>query len=322
MRTPSTDPDQLAGRPDDDLYALLGQVTDDGSDLLALLAPAAGLDTLPNGHATARRTHQRKVTKSHATGRRLQRTGAVATVIALAWWGVGDTVVGRWQQYELRAELADRGAVDFGLASIAGPVLQANGASFGLGGGPVSAAQATLIVLPGEDDVEGPNTAASPDAQPDASQTFRLQAPSIGLDWVTGVGVSTAHLKRGPGWMPGTAPPGAGGNTVISGHRTTYGAPFNRIDELTIGARITVDLGATGQAVYEVKDRFVVTPDMISVAYPTDASVLTLTTCTPTGSAKYRLVVQAVQVSGPGTRADTPFVPFSGERIEDPTQRD
>ena len=44
--------------------------------------------------------------------------------------------------------------------------------------------------------------------------------------------LTVADLKEGPGHYPGTPLPGQAGNSAIAGHRTTYGAPFNRIDEL------------------------------------------------------------------------------------------
>ena len=43
------------------------------------------------------------------------------------------------------------------------------------------------------------------------------------------------------------------GNTSIAGHRTTYGAPFNRIDELVPGDEIVVT-GIQGEFTYRVID--------------------------------------------------------------------
>src|SRR4051794_20308415 len=48
-------------------------------------------------------------------------------------------------------------------------------------------------------------------------------------------GVTASDLAKGPGHYPGTALPGQLGNLVVSGHRTTYLAPFNRLDELRPG---------------------------------------------------------------------------------------
>jgi sortase A len=53
--------------------------------------------------------------------------------------------------------------------------------------------------------------------------------------------------------------PGQLGNAVISGHRTTWGAPFNRIDELEPGDQITVET-MIGTHTYEVVSSEVVWP--------------------------------------------------------------
>ena len=72
-----------------------------------------------------------------------------------------------------------------------------------------------------------------------------LRIPRLG-DWndrppVVVEGVSTSDLKKGPGHIPGTALPGEVGNVVLSGHRTTYGAPFERFDELQPGDAVVVE---------------------------------------------------------------------------------
>ena len=53
-------------------------------------------------------------------------------------------------------------------------------------------------------------------------------------------GVDLWLLDEGPGHFPGTPLPGQPGNAAIAGHRTTYMAPFNRIDELEPGDTIDV----------------------------------------------------------------------------------
>ncbi len=66
----------------------------------------------------------------------------------------------------------------------------------------------------------------------------RIVIPKLGLDAIV---VELAglddedSLKLGPGHIPSTAYPGGSGNVVISGHRTTYGAPFKYINELVPG---------------------------------------------------------------------------------------
>jgi LPXTG-site transpeptidase (sortase) family protein len=113
-------------------------------------------------------------------------------------------------------------------------------------------------------------------------------------------GVTASDLRKGPGHYPGTAGPGELGNMVISGHRTTYGAPFNRNAELARGDQILIDT-ATATFVYGVTGHTVVRPDAIQVTAPVPLHpgsrprqrLLTLTTCHPKFSAAYRLIVFA-----------------------------
>jgi sortase A len=79
-----------------------------------------------------------------------------------------------------------------------------------------------------------------------------ISIPRIGLlDKKFVEGVSKADLRAGPGHYQGTSFPGQAGNSAIAGHRTTYGAPFNRIDELSPGDQIIVST-RQGRFVYEV----------------------------------------------------------------------
>jgi sortase A len=123
----------------------------------------------------------------------------------------------------------------------------------------------------------------------------RIQIPRIGVDWVYVQGTSRDDLKKGPGHYPATPLPGQIGNAAIAGHRTTYGAPFNRLDELAAGDLIVID-SLLGQYVYVVREQLVVQPTDISVADNTPGPELTLTTCNPEYSARERLVIKADMV--------------------------
>ena len=113
-------------------------------------------------------------------------------------------------------------------------------------------------------------------------------------------GVGTSDLKRGPGHYPGTALPGQVGNSVISGHRTTYGAPFNRLDELEVGDAIVLESRDTWFT-YTVTREQIVAPTAVEVTYAVPGNrtarptkkLLTLTTCHPKFSAKQRLIITA-----------------------------
>lgn len=69
----------------------------------------------------------------------------------------------------------------------------------------------------------------------------RIEIPAIGLRLDLRPRRDSAHLKNGPGRYPDTPMPGLAGNAAPAGQRTTYGAPFNRIDELTAGDEIVIN---------------------------------------------------------------------------------
>ncbi|MCA2189840.1 class E sortase [Nonomuraea cavernae] len=130
-----------------------------------------------------------------------------------------------------------------------------------------------------------------------------LRIPRLGRDYRYAVieGVSTEDLKKGPGHYPGSAQPGQIGNFVISGHRTTYAAPFKRIGELRRGDEIIAD-ARDARYTYRVTKQEIVRPDEVEVIAPVpgkpDArpsrAVITLTTCHPEYSAAQRLIVHGV----------------------------
>lgn len=151
--------------------------------------------------------------------------------------------------------------------------------------------------------------------------------PALGVDTIVVEGTSPDALRAGAGHYPNTPLPGQAGNVAIAGHRTTYGRPFNRLDELVEGNTIWLAT-PVGDHLYRV-----VRPDYWSFASgndsagyitdPRDWTVIaapgneradasgppvgvggagagngdfwvTLTTCHPKGSAAERLVIRAV----------------------------
>jgi sortase A len=157
--------------------------------------------------------------------------------------------------------------------------------------------------LPGEDTT----ASAAPQSPPafvdepvpgDALAIIRI--PRLGTHYAYAVveGVSTSDLKKGPGHYPGSAMPGQTGNFVLSGHRTTYLAPFNGLDKLSIGDAIVIETRDTWYT-YRVTGSQTVLPTDVNVilpvpdkpgAKPTQA-LITLTTCTPKYSASHRLII-------------------------------
>jgi sortase A len=126
-----------------------------------------------------------------------------------------------------------------------------------------------------------------------------LTIPSIGLtDVAIFEGVDRETLKSGPGHVRSTPLPGQPGNSVMSGHRTTYGRPFFDFDQLEVGDDVEVET-AIGIHRYAIRDIVVVRPTELWVADPREGGWLTLTTCEPKFSASRRLVVIAELVAGP-----------------------
>lgn len=120
----------------------------------------------------------------------------------------------------------------------------------------------------------------------------RLIIERMELDAVVVRGVDTEALKRGPGWMPYTDVPGPTGNVGIAGHRTTYGAPFRRLDELVSGDTIYL-YSPYRRYTYVVTEKLEVTPDRTEVVDSTEEPMLTLSACHPPYSARLRLIVHA-----------------------------
>jgi sortase A len=152
----------------------------------------------------------------------------------------------------------------------------------------------------------------------------RIIAPSIDIRKVVVEGVKVEDLRNGPGHYRATVLPGQAGNSGIAGHRTTYGAPFNRIDELVPGDEINVRT-VQGFFTYRVipageafaADRLppnvdfrvpegdedlghiIVGPEATWVLGDFGDNRLTLTACHPKYSARQRIIVAAVLVGEP-----------------------
>ncbi|MFM7068176.1 MAG: sortase, partial [Actinomycetes bacterium] len=130
---------------------------------------------------------------------------------------------------------------------------------------------------------KAPAVAAPTPAPAEGAPIGVIEIPKIGLARVMVQGVAKADLKKGPGHYPSTPLPGQAGNAAVAGHRTTYGAPFNRIDELIPGDLI-VTTTPQGKFTYKVRAApdgtgrgwFAVTPRDVSVLRPTLTNQLTL----------------------------------------------
>ncbi len=129
---------------------------------------------------------------------------------------------------------------------------------------------------------------------PDGAPMAHLQIPKISLDQIVVSGTNEGDLAKGPGHYLGTAMPGQAGNVAIAGHRTTHGAPFNRLAELAIGDPIYLTTASGQQLTYIVSAVPVaVSPKDVTVLNNFGDDRLTLTTCNPEYSAVQRLIVVA-----------------------------
>lgn len=134
----------------------------------------------------------------------------------------------------------------------------------------------------------------------------RIRVPAIGLDAVLVNGTAKETLKRGPGRYLGTAMPGEGELVYIAGHRTTYGAPFSRIDRLRKGDRVTLELPyATFD--YAVTGTRIVAATELSVLKSKGFEQVALQACEPRFFATQRIIVYAkpVRVTPTPTRSET-----------------
>ena len=154
------------------------------------------------------------------------------------------------------------------------------------------------------------------------SPLWKIRIPKIGVDTAVVEGVGREELKKGPGHFPSCADvargedcvqntyyPGENGNVAISGHRTTYGAPFFNLQQL--GPGDVVDI-ISGQARYRyrVRKQLIVDPTSgFSVVEDHGRAELTLTTCHPRFSAAQRLIIQADYQGASRVAANTPGGP-------------
>ncbi len=130
-------------------------------------------------------------------------------------------------------------------------------------------------------------TATTRTARTTAPATNR---PSAGVSEYLVEGTETADLRKGPGHYANTPLPGQRGTTAIAGHRTTYGAPFRRLDDIRRGDRVTVDM-PYGRFIYRVQGTKIVDDQELSVLNKRPYDRLVLSACHPLYSAAQRIIV-------------------------------
>src|SRR5829696_8688842 len=120
----------------------------------------------------------------------------------------------------------------------------------------------------------------------------RIQIPAIGADFVVVQGTDGATLRKGPGHYPDTTFPGLRGTVAVAGHRTTYAAPFRRVDDLEQGDAIVLTM-PYGRFEYAVQETKIVPPSAVWVTRSVGYDRLVLSACHPLYSAAERIIVFA-----------------------------
>jgi sortase A len=129
----------------------------------------------------------------------------------------------------------------------------------------------------------------------------RLSLPTLHVSEIVVNGTDSSTLKEGPGRYLGSAMPGEDELIYIAGHRTTYGAPFSRIDRLRRGDPVLVEL-PYGSFRYRVTGHRIVDDNELSVLESRGFEQLALQACHPRFFASQRYIAYAelVSVAPPG----------------------
>ncbi len=120
----------------------------------------------------------------------------------------------------------------------------------------------------------------------------RIKIKKIKADYVLVNGTDPGSLRKGPGIYDDVPFPGAPGTTAIAGHRTTYLAPFRKINKLEPGDRVVVEM-PYGVFTYEVEKTRIVKPTALWVIKRVDHDRLVLSACHPLYSAAKRIIIFA-----------------------------
>jgi sortase A len=156
---------------------------------------------------------------------------------------------------------------------------------------------------------------------PDPAAGPQITIPAIGQSAPIIFEPSTSEdavekaLLKGVDHFGGTADPGQTGNAVLFGHSSgqiwssgKYKYIFSLLDKLKPGDQIIIDNQGT-RYIYKVTSSEVILPTNLSVlSQNVHKPVLTLITCSPVGSNKYRLVVHADQISPVPPKTSEPVI--------------
>lgn len=120
----------------------------------------------------------------------------------------------------------------------------------------------------------------------------RIRVPRLGLDMILVNGTDRETLEKGPARDLRTFMPGEGRLVYIAGHRTTYSAPFSRIDALRPGDRVTLEL-PYATFVYRITGHVIVPADDMGRLRSRGFEQLALQACHPRFFATQRYIAYA-----------------------------
>jgi sortase A len=154
-----------------------------------------------------------------------------------------------------------------------------------------------------------PNPSADNTKSPHPELGSRVSIPTINVDAPVVFEPGTAEwqiqtaLRSGVVHYSNSVAPGETGNVVLFGHSSgqpwapgNYKFVFTMLDKVKAGDLVYVDNNGT-RYTYKVMRSQVVEPTDIGILSSGTDHELTLITCTPVGTSKYRLVVHAEQIS-------------------------
>lgn len=119
-----------------------------------------------------------------------------------------------------------------------------------------------------------------------------ISFPKLSSQYIVVQGTDEGSLEKGPGHYPQTAFPGLRETVAFAGHRTTYLAPFRRLNDLKTGNKIVLTM-RYARFTYRVQRTQIVTPTSWWIIKDKGYDRLVLSACNPLYSAAQRIVVFA-----------------------------
>jgi sortase A len=120
----------------------------------------------------------------------------------------------------------------------------------------------------------------------------RLIVPRLGLKSIVVNGTGHDDLTKGPGRELHAFMPGENELVYVAGHRTTYLAPFAKIDKLRTGDPVMFEL-PYGNFRYEITGHKIVKADDLAVLRSRHHELLALQACHPRFFATHRYIAYA-----------------------------